>query len=230
MKATCLTLVLLAVAMSGCSTAVSPEKSTKIDPQKTGLVLATIGWTAAPEEIARRKVEFVLQLVEHPDRLLTAQSITSDKNLWLVALPPGRYRLADWYSSIHSSGPKSALAPFEFEVKSGSVTYVGNFQVKVTSLKDERGRIVGSIVRPTLENRYAAAVADFHQRYPALANVPIEDVAPEKFDLFPAGKARAALWGGPRNDYSYPVGTGPSTTVSSNYSSMSGAAPAPSPH
>jgi hypothetical protein len=132
---------------------------------------------------------------------------------------------------VHSSGPKTVLTPFYFEVKAGSVTYLGNIQVKVTSLKNGSGRRYASTVRPTLENRYASAVADFHREYPALASLPIDNVAPEKFDLFPAGLARAAKWGGPANDYNQMVGTGPSTVVSgSTYSSVSGTAPAPLPH
>lgn len=229
MKATCLTLVFLAVAMSGCSTAVSPEKSAKIDMQKTGLVLATLNWTATPEDSVRLKMEFLLQPVEHPDRMLTAPSITSEKNLWLVALPPGRYQLADWFNSAYS-GPKTALTPFYFEVKAGRVTYLGNLQVKVTSFKNQRGRVYGSIVRPTLENHFAAAVGDFHQQYPALASVPIDDVAPAKFDLFPAGTSRTAMRGGPRNDYySYPSAAAPQPSAASNssYSSVTGVAPSP---
>ena len=199
MKTTSLLLILPALILAGCSTAVSPAKSAKIDPQKTGLVLATLHRTGEKYTW----VEFMLHQVDGRESSFTNLAIDSTKELTLIEVPVGRYQIADWTvtdgAQLTGPGTQYATKAFEFDVRPGEVTYLGHFEVSVKEESYFSSHWRFPRARPVLEDHSAQAIAAFRQQYPALTAVPVRSVAPERVALIPAPVGRYA-WFGP--DYS----------------------------
>lgn len=170
-------LILVALAISGCSTAVSPQKATRIDVAKTGLILATLERTG-PGDTKYASIEFPFRPVDGRENPFKNPAVSSSKKLWLVEVPPGRYRIADWYLAAGSPRVEIAEQPFEFEVRPGQVTYIGRLEVAVVTMYNDVGIQMSSWVQPVLENHYARAVAEFRRQYPALDSVPVFNAAP----------------------------------------------------
>ncbi len=184
-----------ALLLAGCSTAVTPEKSAQIDPAKTGLVLATV----AESGVENSWAQFTLRSVDGHDRALHSPAINTTQKLWLVEVPPGRYRIADWTVSgvLPAAGPaiRNAAQELEFEVRPGEVTYLGQFVIAGDLVKDASGQhrtFVWS--RPVLEDRAKEANEAFKRQYPALADVPVRSVAPERIDLTPTDQRQLAWY------------------------------------
>jgi hypothetical protein len=170
--------------LSGCSSGVTPEKSARIDPQKTGLVLVTIDRSGSPDT-EKATIEFPLRRVDQPDGSFTHADVSTRKGLWLVEVPPGRYEIAYWNVAARFGRSEFLQQKFEFDVRPGQVTYIGHLDVEVLPILNRQGERMNTQVRPTLESKLDESVADFHLHYPALANVPIENAAPKKFALYP---------------------------------------------
>jgi hypothetical protein len=207
MKTTYLLLALPALFLVGCSTAVSPKEAARIDPQKTGLVLATI-YQAGEKDTW---LDFTLHSLDGHDSSFLYPSIKPTQGLWLVEVPAGRYQLENWVIAERwtiTEGPdpseagQSWITPrVEFEVKPGEITYLGHFEVP-----DHRSQ------RPILlVDWHKKGIALFRQRYPALADMPVRLVAPEQIALVRSFENYVANF--PVNasfrDYPAPMPTGP---------------------
>lgn len=183
-------LILVALAISGCSTAVSPGKSSRIDVQKTGLVLVTLIKTGPDNDPKNVSIQFPFRPVDHSDSSFKKWEITSGKELWLVEVPPGRYQIADWTLWCFDPRTEIAEVPFEFEVRAGEVTYIGRLEAAIVTQKNKQGQQMYEWVQPVLENHYGRALAVFRQQYPALASVPVVNAAPIKlFAWNPSGRS-----------------------------------------
>ncbi len=214
MKTTSLLLILPALILAGCSTAVSPAKSARIDPQKTGLVLATMHGHGPKYTW----VEFMLHSLDGHDSSFHNMAIDSTQTLTLVEVPVGRYEIADWTvtSGERFTGPgtQTATQPFVFEVRPGEITYLGHFEVPVKPTPVNSGYWNMLRGQPVLEDRYQKTVTEFRRQYPALAALPVHSVAPQRVALIPSPTGRYAYfgpdfsWSGPLSYYQ-PMPTGP---------------------
>jgi len=186
MKTTSLLLILPALIVAGCSTAVSPAKASRVDPQKTGLVLATMHGHGPQNTWA----EFMLHSLDGRDSSFRNIAVDSTKALSLLEVPAGRYEIADWTvtggAKITGPGTQTATQPFVFEVRPGEITYLGHFEVPVKPTPVNSGQ--GSMLRaqPILEDRSEKTVAEFRRQYPTLAQLPVHNVAPKRVALIPA--------------------------------------------
>jgi hypothetical protein len=186
MKTTCVLLILPVWLISACSTAVSPEKSVKINLQKTGLILATVDRSGTPQEAKGTWVEVTLQSMDGRDSVLKNLAINNTKELWLIEIPPGRYRLADWtISRARSWHAGMAAQNYEFEVQPGRITYLGHLEVNLRAPQHSVDQPYFAPAWLVLEDRSAQTIAIFRQQYPALAKVPVHDAAPRQFALVP---------------------------------------------
>jgi hypothetical protein len=185
MKTACLLLIVPVWLISGCSTAVSPEKSARINLQKTGLILATVDRSGAPQETKGTWLEVTLESVDGRDSVLKRLAINSTKELWLIEVPPGRYRLADWTMSRARSWRAGTAQNYEFEVQPGRITYLGHLDLKLRAAKHSVDQSFSTQAWIVLEDRSAKTLAAFRQQYPALAKVPVHDAAPRQFALIP---------------------------------------------
>ena len=178
-------LLLAVVVLAGCSSAVTPEKSARLEPRKTGLILATIDRSGAPEARNAIAVEFPIRRVDQPDSSFKNPNINSKQGVWLIEVPPGRYEIADW--ELQARYPRTELLRqgYQFEVRPGEVTYLGHIDVAVVAVLNEHGVRTASLVRPTLNDRCTSAVAAFREKYPALSDLAVNDVAPLQFALYP---------------------------------------------
>jgi len=173
-----------ALLLAGCSTAVSPAKSAKIDPQKTGLVLATLTRTG-PQDA---RVEFTLRRVDGRQGAFTNLAIDATRELSLIEVPVGRYQIAGWLATegatIAGPGTEPATKPVEFEVRPGEITYLGHLQVAVNWMHNPiHSSSIYVRARPVLEDRSAKTIEAFRQQYPALAAMPVRNVAPQRVAL-----------------------------------------------
>jgi len=199
MKSFCSFLFAGAVAllMTACSTAVSPEKASQVDPAKTGLVLVTVAEIGGKDS----GTKFTLLSAGGHDGALHGQAINPSKELWLLEVPPGRYRLADWIvmreAPVTGTGAHTGTQEFEFEVRPGEVTYLGRFVVTRRPVMDAYGKPQAfAWARPVLEDHAKETMEAFQQQYPALAAVPVRSVAPQRIDLIPAPDDQVG-WSGP---------------------------------
>ena len=198
MKITSVALAVLTLTLAGCSTAVTPEKSARIDVQKTGLVLVTLIKTGPGSDPRNISIEFPFRPVDRTDNSFLDsfldRGINSSKELWLVKIPAGRYQIADWGLWCFDARHEFAGLPFEFEVRPGEVTYIGRLEVAVVTEKNAQGQQMYEWVQPVLENHYTRTVAAFRQQYPALASVPVVNAAPVKlFAWNPVGRSPTNL-------------------------------------
>ncbi len=173
-----------ALWLAGCSTAVSPKQSAKIDPQKTGLVLASLNQTGSKTGW----VEFTLHRVDGSESSFHKLAISPNEKLTLIEVPLGHYEIAGWTVSngeqLTGPGTQPATQPFEFDVRPGQITYLGHFEVVVRWLTyPDSASHIYSRAWPVLEDRHAKEIGAFHQQYPALADVPVRSVAPQRVAL-----------------------------------------------
>lgn len=173
--------VLLILLSAGCVTAISPEKAGNIDPAKTGLVLATLKTVGEAEDVKKVTIEFYVRPTEGRGSMLKDLVMDSSKDLWLIEVPPGHYQISDWFLNGGTLRRETAEQRFEFEVRSGEITYIGNFEVQVKRGKNTFGLRVIPLAIPTLGDDYAGGMAAFRERYPALATTAVRNAAPAMF-------------------------------------------------
>lgn len=184
MKTISAVLVLATLVLSGCSTAVSPQKSTSIDVQKTGLVLVTLIRTGSGDGPKNTSIEFPFRPLDRPENSFldsfVDRGINSSKELWLVEVPAGRYQIADWSQAGYWPRTEIAERPYEFEVRSGQITYLGRLEAAVVTVRNKHGKRMYSFVQPVLEDHHERTIAIFRREYPAFASVPVFNAAPAK--------------------------------------------------
>ena len=199
------TLPLLAAAcasvLAGCNSAtVSPHDAATLDLSKTGLVLVT--WEPGDSIFERRNAattEVFLKPLSGGGSEREALAIKSTQPVSLVELSPGRYQLSDFIlnaGGITVRGPldqKKERSLFEFEVRPGEVTYLGNFHpVLTTPRQDAFFPSHGALY---LQDWSAQTLAVFRRQYPTLSNARIRDAAPPilAWDLLPPADEHALL-------------------------------------
>jgi hypothetical protein len=184
MKTTSLFTAVLALLIAGCTTTLSPSGAANLDLAKTGVVLVTwVPGTSVAEKENRAYGEVHLRQVsgeggERLDRVVKSTELMS-----LIELPPGRYRVGEFRMSVPSwkydgmLGHQKQGNVFEFEVRPGEVTYLGNFH-PVIDLRTHTDRFSFS-ASLFLEDQYGKTVGVFGQEYPALSSARIRDAAPK---------------------------------------------------
>jgi hypothetical protein len=167
--------------LTGCITAVSPEKAAAVDLQKSGLVLATIARRGTADDAAKVTVEFYLRPVDGRGSVLKDNVVNSYREMWLLEIPFGRYKIEDWYMAAGTERRASAPHPFEFEVRPGEVTYIGHFEVEVARFPNTFGLRVIPAATPSLVDRSTEDEAAFRAAFPQLKSVPLRNAAPRLF-------------------------------------------------
>lgn len=176
-------LVMLLLLAGGCVTAVSPETAAKLNIKETGLVLATTESIGSEKDVKRVVFEFYVRPTD-PGRRLSVYYISSGKPMWLLEIPPGKYRIDDWFLGSGTARSVSAAEGFEFEVKPGEVTYIGHFKFSVHLAKNMLGMRVIPQGLPVLENSYEVALKQFRKDYPSLVDVAVRNSAPPQTFLW----------------------------------------------
>lgn len=172
-------VALVLLFLAGCITEVSPEKANKLDLQKTGLVLATTEATGLAKDVKHVLYDFYIRPID-PDRRYSTYYVSSGKAMWLLEIPPGRYRIDDWFLGSGTSRAFSASTGFEFDVRPGEVTYIGHFKISVSQAKNMLGLRVIPQGQPVLENQYSKAEKLFRNSYPSLNATVVRDAAPRE--------------------------------------------------
>jgi hypothetical protein len=181
MKAAAAVHLALIFVLGGCVTAVSPEKAASVDLTKRGLVLASLTRNGEADDAKKVTVEFYLRPTAGSGDFLKELVINSSKDLWLIEVPLGHYRIADWFLSAGTMRRESAEQGFEFDVLPGQITYIGLFEVAVTRVKNAFGlRVIPQAVT-TLKDDYANTMIAFRQKFPELSATVVRNVAPPKF-------------------------------------------------
>ena len=172
----CLPLVLL---VAGCTTAVTPEKAASVNPEKTGLVLATWFRNGPAQDSRIIFVQAPLESLSGNGKLGTSLDIKSTNELSLVEVPPGKYRIKQWYVYGGLDYHNDPAESFEFEVRAGEITYVGNFDLIVVKSRTETNwaKLDMWLVA---DDRSEKASIEFQKVYPELSKLPIRNVAPNK--------------------------------------------------
>lgn len=169
------------LVFAGCITAVSPEKASTVNLQQTGLVLATLARRGDADDVKNVTVEFYLRPVEGRGNLLKDLVINTSRELWLIEVPFGRYRISDWFLSGGTLRDERAKQGFEFDVLPGQVTYIGHFDVAVDRVRNTFGlRVIPQAV-PVITDDYNNAVAAFQRQFPALSKAAVRNAAPPRF-------------------------------------------------
>jgi hypothetical protein len=181
MRAFSAILALPILLFAGCITAVSPEKAASVDLAKTGLVLATLTRTGNADDVKRVLVEFYLRPTVGRGDFLKEPVINSTKDLWLIEVPLGHYRIADWFLGAGTMRRESAEQGFEFDVLPGEITYIGHFEVAVARAKNTFGMRVIPQAAPALKDDYASTLVAFRERFPRLSSTVVRNAAPPQF-------------------------------------------------
>ena len=178
--------------LAGCATTISPNNAAKLNIARSGLVLVT--WETGASNPGRTIIDYAevrLQQVSGEGREMEKRVIKSTQPLSLIELRPGRYRIADFRLAsgiLILDGPlghQEAGNVFEFEVRPGEVTYLGNLHpFSESTILSDRYIFRASLV---LQDRCGSTVALFRQEYPALSTVRVRDAAPRliAWDLLP---------------------------------------------
>lgn len=180
MKTMLLIPALLALALGGCTSALSPDRAASVNLQKNGFALATWEQDASPAKVVGIRVEAPLRPVDRPERPLLDPWISSKRRLWLVALPAGRYQVSEWYMAGALDNAAAPSQRFEFEVRPGEVTYLGNFDLAV-EMRGKPGHRRATRAWMLLDDQYGKAAGEFEKQYPVLAAMPVRDAAPQRF-------------------------------------------------
>ena len=163
--------VVIAVVGAGCSTtAVVPGKIDAVDQKSKGFVLVTTD----------SGVEYYLRSAK--DGYSGPSFINGMKPLWLFALEPGRYSIADWYMAAGAQKRASGSKKYEFDVAVGEVTYIGHFEANFSTSKNLIGLNWIPHASPVVKDRAAPDVAEFVKAFPSLASLKVRNAAVDGFD------------------------------------------------
>jgi len=181
------------LVITGCTTAISPNTASAVDLEKKGLVLATLRYSGNVANARYVRTEIYLWRAAAEDSGLRHWTIDSSKELWLIELPIGHYRIADWRLGGGIEKSEGTEQSFEFDVRPGEVTYLGEFNVAMAP-----SRLSGNVVYPRaalfLEDRYEKTEEMFRKQYSSLSAVPVRDVAPLRVVSIPVPKREPAVW------------------------------------
>lgn len=184
MKTSSLFPGVLAMLVAGCTTTLSPTDAAKLDLAKTGLVLVTwVPGNSVAEKENKAYGEVHLRRVSGEGKEQQDRVIKSTQLISLIELSPGRYRVNEFLMSVPTLKYSGILGHqeegnvFEFEVRPGEITYLGNFH-PVIDIRTRTDRFTFS-VSLFLEDQYAKTTAVFAQEYPALSDARIRDAAPK---------------------------------------------------
>ncbi|HTL68044.1 MAG TPA: hypothetical protein VL200_10310 [Lacunisphaera sp.] len=178
MKTTSLLIPLLALLVSGCTSALSPERATQVDRGHKGFVLATWEHGTPLYRGGAVHAEVPLQPANRPRARLFDPGISNQQPLSLLALPPGRYRISEWYMWGAVDNAAVPRQRYEFVVRPGEITYLGNFDLVTDNAAP--GIIVRGATVLVLDDHYEKAVTDFARQFPALASLPVRNGAPAR--------------------------------------------------
>ncbi len=175
-------LTLSVLLLTGCITAVNPETAASVDLTKTGLVLASMRLSGEADDVKKVAVEFYLRPLEGRGSFMKELVINSSRDLWLIEVPLGSYRIGDWFLGAGTMRRESGEHSFEFDVRPGEITYIGLFDVAVEREKNTFGLRVIPLASPVLRDDYIHTVSAFKEKFPSLSGTPIRNASPAKFD------------------------------------------------
>lgn len=140
-----------------------PGRGEWLDMQSSGIVFGTIAETVRKESGSDATVTYYLR---RKDGTGKPEKLVSEKGLFAFNLRPGWYEIYDW--SI--SGTKGHESPdrYEFEIRSGLLTYIGRIITNVKVVENEsRKKVPKNLPYVVDESSFDAGL--FAEVYPVLA-------------------------------------------------------------
>ncbi|PKO81135.1 MAG: hypothetical protein CVU19_08555 [Betaproteobacteria bacterium HGW-Betaproteobacteria-13] len=183
---------LLMLALGGCQT--TGNVSTGYDPgasKNSGLVLFSVSHDKNTEHFLPRgaDLQFSVTFTSVDGTVKIPPALSNDTlalfpttvfeavwgNVYVREFPAGRYELSGWSlrrdigTNARHINPQLPPPPIPFEVKPGSITYIGNVHAALVAVPSLRGFDINAGVEPQIRNEAERDMKAILKDYPQLA-------------------------------------------------------------
>jgi len=192
-------LTVILFMLNGCySSTKNIRPNSRIDLTKGYLVASVSSSGGATDAFYIEGVDFKKKVYLSSGKgVLESYKFNPYKNIKVVEMKPGRYKLTSWQSSVNQGidteqyMPKN-IKPIYFTIKPGKITYIGSLHLKGIFKKSKIGDY-GAGAYATIKNRARRDISLAKRIYPNIKNLPVI------YANVPYGK-----WGEFRDDYAAP--------------------------
>jgi hypothetical protein len=154
--------------LEGCAGPISIEQSASVDLNSTGVLVVGVEHLLGDAQDKETIVDFYIR------KDLTYKIFSKRYGrLNVIPLSPGQYSIGDWYvSRFILAGRFEAPKPLKFEIRPGTVTYIGTLETRVFRGPNMFGQNTIPLAIPAVRDKRGQDLTELAEKYPRFASLP----------------------------------------------------------